>query len=137
MGAYNGVDDREPTSKEGTVNMRSQTSPRAKKLDKTKKLRVKNEPPTLEEAMLAAACMSDEVAQQIEIAAALLGIPLDTESIKALNAAKPRGNVVDITTRGGASRTIVVEKKRTIRAPVRPAAVAPRAFAGQLRLGRI
>ena len=117
--------------------MRSQTSPRAKKLDKTKKLRVKNEPPTLEEAMLAAACMSDEVAQQIEIAAALLGIPLDTESIKALNAAKPRGNVVDITTRGGASRTIVVEKKRTIRAPVRPAAVAPRAFAGQLRLGRI
>ena len=93
--------------------------------------------PTLEEAMLAAACMSDEVAQQIEIAAALLGIPLDTESIKALNAAKPRGNVVDITTRGGASRTIVVEKKRTIRAPVRPAATTPRAFAGQLRLGRI
>ena len=117
--------------------MRSQTIPRASKLDKAKKLRVKNEPPTLEEAMLAAAGMSDEPGQQLEIAASLLGMPLDNETIKALNAAKPRGNVVDISTRGGASRTIVVEKKRTIRAPVQPTAVAPRAFAGQLRLGRI
>ena len=117
--------------------MRSQTTSRANKLDKAKKLRVKNEPPTLEEAMLAAAGMSDEISQQLEIAASLLGMQLDTDTIKALNAAKPRGNVVDISTRGGASRTVVVEKKRTIRAAVRPAAVAPRAFAGQLRLGRI
>ncbi len=117
--------------------MRSQTSTRANKPDKMQKLRVKNEPPTLEEAMAAAACMSDEASQQLEIAASLLGLDLDADTIKALNAAKPRGNVVDISTRNGASRTVVVEKKRTIKAVARPAAVAPRAFAGQLRLGRI
>lgn len=117
--------------------MRSLATPRPRKASKNQKLRVKNEPPSLEEAMIAAACMSDEPAQQLEIAASLLGLPLDAETLKALNAAKPRGNVVDIATRGGASRTIVVEKKRSIRPMVRPAAVAPRAFAGQLRLGRI
>ena len=116
--------------------MRSQASSKAGiKAAKVRKLRVKNEPPTLEEAMMAAAGMSDEPTQQVEIAASLLGLPLDGETIKALSAAKPRGNVVDISTRGGASRTVVVERKRTIRPPVRPAAVAPRAFAGQLRLG--
>lgn len=87
--------------------------------------------------MLAAACISDEPGQQLEIAASLLGLELTPETVRALNAAKPRGNVVDISTRGGTSRTVVVEKKRTIRPPARTAAVAPRAFAGQLRLGRI
>jgi hypothetical protein len=116
--------------------MASPTRSKSKSV-KAPKLRVKNEPPTLEEAMAAAVGMSDEPAQQIEIAASLLGLPLDAETTKALNAVRPRGNVVDISTRSGASRTVVVEKKRTIRAPTRPASVAPRAFAGQLRLGRI
>lgn len=118
--------------------MRSQTPKRAARPDKSQKLRVKNEPPTLEEAMIAAVGMSDEPAMQLEIAASLLGLTLDAEAVKALNAAKPRGNVIDISTQGGAARTVVVEKKRTIRAPVsKPTAVVPRAFAGQLRLGRI
>jgi hypothetical protein len=81
--------------------------------------------------------MSDEPAQQVELAAMLLGIELTPDAIRALNAAKPRGNVVDISTRTGASRTVVVEKKRTVRPMARPAAVTPRAFAGQLRLGRL
>ena len=116
--------------------MRSQTIRRPAKADKNKKLRVKNEPPTLEEAMLAASCISDEPSQQLEIAASLMGLTLTAETTKALNAAKPRGNVVDISTRNGASRTVVVEKKRVIvRTLTRPAAGAPRAFAGQLRLG--
>lgn len=116
--------------------MRSQTIRRPAKADKNKKLRVKNEPPTLEEAMLAASCISDEPSQQIEIAATLMGLALTPETMKALHAAKPRGNVVDISTRNGASRTVVVEKKRVVVRPMtRPAAVAPRAFAGQLRLG--
>lgn len=119
--------------------MRSQpTMKRVPKSEWVPKLKVKNEPPTLEEAMLAAACMSDEPAQQLEIAASLLGLDLDSDTLKALNAAKPRGNVVDISTRGGTSRTVVVEKKRSIRPPARPAStVTPRAFSGQLRLGRI
>ena len=121
--------------------MRSQSALRPKgvakrgKAEKAPRLRVKNEPPTLAEAMAAAAGMSDEASQQIEIAAMLLGLPLDADTIKALQAVKPRGSIVDISTRSGASRTVVVEKKRTIRQPARPGAPAPRAFAGQLRLG--
>ena len=115
--------------------MRSQATRRPAKAAKSQKLRVKNEPPTLEEAMLAASYMSDELSQQLEIAAALMGLPLTAETTKALNAVKPRGNVVDISTRSGASRTVVVEKKRIVRTMVNPAPVAPRAFAGKLRLG--
>lgn len=120
--------------------MRSQSSQRViapGRNAKNQKLRVKNEPPSYEEAMIAAAGMSDEPAQQLELAAMLLGLPLTPETVKALNAAKPRGNVVDIATRGGASRTVVVEKKRVARTISRPATVAPRAFAGRLSLGRI
>lgn len=101
------------------------------------KLRVKNEPPTLEEAMVAAACITEEPAQQLEIAAELMGLTLDPTTAKALSAARPRGNVVDISVRGRTQRTVVVEKKRTIRTPAAPVTTTPRAFAGQLRLGRI
>lgn len=83
-------------------------------------LRVKNEPPSLEEAMIAAACMSDDVTQQIEIAASLLGMPLNDATTKALAAAKPRGNVVDITVHGRPQRSVVVEKKRIVRPMDRP-----------------
>ena len=118
--------------------MRSQIGKRAIIARKTVKMRVKNEPPTPEEAMLAAAGMSDEQAQQLEIAATLLGLELTPETVKALVAAKPRGNVVDIASRDGSSRTVVVEKKRSIKTPLaRPGSVTPRAFAGQLRLGRL
>lgn len=120
--------------------MRSHAAQRAAKpikKDKNQKLRVKNEPPSMEEAMIAAACMSDEPSQQLELAAMLLGLELTPDTVKALNAAKPRGNVVDISTRGGASRTVVVEKKRIARPVTRPVAVAPRAFAGRLSLSRL
>lgn len=118
--------------------MRSQANLKAKKPDKAQKLRVKNEPPTYEEAMLAAACITDEASQQVEIAAELLGLSLTPENVKALNAAKPRGNVVDIASRSGGSRTVVVEKKRSIRTAVpKLASITPRALAGQLKLGRI
>jgi hypothetical protein len=101
------------------------------------KLRVKNEPPGYAEAMVAAGGMSDDPAQQLELAAMLLGIALDPANIKALNAAKPRGNVVDISVRGGAQRTVVVEKRRAVRIPApRIGDIPVRAFGGQLRLSR-
>ncbi len=110
---------------------------RKKKPENTVKLRVKNEPPGYEEAMVAAFGMSDDPAQQLELAAMLLGIPLDAATIKSLNAAKPRGNVVDISVRGGAQRTVVVEKRRTVRVPApRIGDIPVRAFGGQLRLSR-
>jgi hypothetical protein len=107
------------------------------KTAKTPKLRVKNEPPTYVEAMLAASGMSDDLSQQVELAASLLGLDLTPDNIKALNAARPRGNVVDINVRGGAARTVVVEKKRQIRIPApRTGDIPVRAFGGQLRLSR-
>lgn len=110
-----------------------------KKPSKTdaKRLRVKNEPPSHEEAMAAAAGMSDDLDQQIELAATLLGLELNPQTIKLLSAARPRGNVVDITVRGGAARTVVVEKKRQIRIPApRVGDIPVRAFGGQLRLSK-
>lgn len=104
---------------------------------KAQKLRVKNEPPTYQEAMAAAAGMADEPDQQVELAAMLLGIDLTPDAVKALTAARPRGNVVDISVRGGAARTVVVEKKRQIRVPApRNGDIPVRAFGGQLRLSR-
>jgi hypothetical protein len=113
-------------------------STNAKKRNKqVPKLRVKNEPPTLAEAMMAAGGMSDDPGQQVEIAATLLGLSLDPATIKALSAAKPKGNVVDINVRGRPQRPVVVEKKRVVRPLTRPAEVTPRALSGQLRLSRI
>jgi hypothetical protein len=110
---------------------------KTRKAEPAPKLRVKNEPPTMEEAMLAASCMSDDVSQQIEIAASLLGLPLDAQTIKNLNAARPRGNVVDISVRGGPQRSVVVEKKRVIARPLdRPVTAPTRSVTGQLRLNR-
>jgi hypothetical protein len=110
---------------------------KTRKAEPAPKLRVKNEPPTLEEAMVAAGCMSDDPSQQVEIAASLLGMPLDAHTIKALNAVRPRGNVVDISVRGGAQRAVVVEKKRAIARPLeRLGAVPTRSVSGQLRLNR-
>lgn len=108
-----------------------------RKAEPAPKLRVKNEPPTLEEAMIAASGMTDDASQQIELAAVLLGLPLDAQTIKALNAVRPRGNVVDISVRGGAQRSVVVEKRRVVARPLdRPIAGATRSVSGQLRLNR-
>jgi hypothetical protein len=108
----------------------------SKRKEQLPKLRVKNEPPTLAEAMTAAGGMSDDANQQIEIAATLLGLPLEPATIKALAAAKPRGNVVDINVRGRPQRAVVVEKKRVVRSLTRPHDITPRALSGQ-RLSRI
>jgi hypothetical protein len=91
----------------------------------------------MEEAMVAASGMTDDASQQIELAAALLGMPLDAETIKGLNAVRPRGNVIDIAGRDGQQRAVVVEKKRVVVKPVdRPVAATGRTVSGQLRLNR-
>lgn len=109
---------------------------KARRKAPTPKLRVKIEPPSLEEAMVAAACISDDASQQLEIAASLMGLPLDDTSIKALAAARPRGNVIDISGRDGMQRAVVVEKKRVVRPLARPTVGAARQVTGQLRLNR-
>lgn len=98
---------------------------RGKARDKSAKLRVKKEPPTLEEAMFAAAGLTDDLDQQIEIAATLMGLPLEADAVKALKAARPRAKVVDMTSaRGKVGRAVLVERKRAPRSFSRPAQAA-------------
>ena len=72
--------------------------------------RVRKDPPTLEEALIAAESLTDDLAQRIEIAASLSGAPI--EEVKALaakqaNMARGRSTLV-----AGRNRAVVVEYKR-------------------------
>ena len=90
------------------------------------RLRVKNEPPSMEEALLAAECITTNRDEQIEIAATLLGLePTAEETIKALKAARPRGKTLEIAARGSRSparNVVVVERKSRSRALAKGAA---------------
>lgn len=83
--------------------------------------RVRHDPPTLEEAVIAAQGLSDELAEQIEIAAGFMALPIDVVRAEILKTAKPSltARVVVTPGREGAARTVVVERKPSRR--VRPA----------------
>jgi len=75
--------------------------------------RVRQEAPTLEEAITAAQGLSEELDVQAEIAAALMGLPYD-EVHAALLKTTPRKDLktsVVFTGPASAPRTIVVERK--------------------------
>ncbi len=76
--------------------------------------RVRHETPTLEEAIAAAQGLSDELNQQAEIAASLIGLPRDQVHTELLKVAPSRkGSIKSVAFAGLASapRTIVVERK--------------------------
>src|SRR5262245_19256143 len=73
------------------------------------KRRIKNEPPTLEDAIFAARGLTDNLQQQVDIAASLIGLPHEevraavlNQSAKQLTLVQPAG--------GRAQRTVVVER---------------------------
>ena len=92
--------------------------------------RVRREAPTLEEAIAAAQSLSDELDEQAEIAASLMGLPYDDVRSALLKTAPPRKDVKTSVVFAGppsAPRTIVVERKpsrRVISAADRPQRVA-------------
>jgi len=80
--------------------------------------RVRHEAPTLEEAIAAAQGLSDELNEQAEIAASLIGLPHYQVRTELLKAAPPRKGVVKSVAFAGQDstlRTIVVERKPTRR----------------------
>jgi hypothetical protein len=85
--------------------------------------RVRHDPPTLEEAMAAAQGLSDELDEQIEIAAGFMALPVDSVRAEVLKTAKPAkpARVVMAASREGAARTVIVERKPSRR--LRPSAV--------------
>ena len=81
--------------------------------------RVRQEAPTLAEAIAAAQGLSDELDEQAEIAAALIGLPTDQVRDELLKLApKRRDTIKSVVFTGPASapRTIVVERKPARRA---------------------
>ena len=76
--------------------------------------RVRRDEPTLEEAIVAAQGLSDELDEQAEIAASLMGLPWADVRAELLKAAQPRKDVAKsfaVTGPASAPRTVVVERK--------------------------
>jgi hypothetical protein len=76
--------------------------------------RVRNDPPTLAEAIAAARGLTDDVKQQVEIAASLMDLSPDEvrpEVLKAAAATRKDVSEVAYVGRSGAPRTVVVERK--------------------------
>lgn len=76
--------------------------------------RVRRDPPTLEEAIFAASGITDDLDSQAEIAASLMGMPL--EAVQAEVKKVARSTARTATTRviageQGAQRSIVVERR--------------------------
>ena len=76
--------------------------------------RVRHDPPTLDEAIFAAVGITDDQEAQAEIAAALMGMPLDAvrTEVKKLNRVTLRSNTTRVIAgEQGAQRSIVVERR--------------------------
>src|SRR3954447_25473728 len=84
--------------------------------------RVRQDPPTLEEAIFGVRGLADDVEEQIEIAAGLMEVS-GGERRRALKKTPPPRNqpTVAFTNRGGTERAVVVERKPTRRMMSRPA----------------
>ena len=87
-------------------------------------VRVRYDPPTLEEAVFAAQGLTEDLAEQAEIAAGLMDATI--EDVRPLvakaSARKAAGARLIISSRPGSQRTVVVERARVFR---RPGATSP------------
>ena len=93
-------------------------------------------PPTVGEAVAAARGLTDDLQEQIEIAASLMDLPPDQVRPEVLKAATSRkdANTVAFVGRAGAPRTVVVERVPS-RRPIAGKPVATKGLAGK-RIGR-
>jgi hypothetical protein len=84
--------------------------------------RVRHDPPTLEEAIFAARGLTDDVEEQVAIAAGLMELPLEDVRAAVKKSPTPRkpSATVAFTSRGGMHRSVVVEHKPSRRPANRP-----------------
>ena len=75
--------------------------------------RVRRDPPTLEEAIFAAAGITEDLNEQAEIAASLMGMPYDAvlAEVKKQSRANARATTRVIAGEQGAQRSVVVERR--------------------------
>ena len=81
--------------------------------------RVRRDPPTVEEAVLAAQGLTEELSEQIEIVASLMEVSADEARVAVLRMGQRKDvNRLTIAGRSGAPRAVVVER-RVVRRPLR------------------
>src|SRR5579863_3304410 len=75
--------------------------------------RVRRDPPTLEEAIFAAAGITDDLSEQAEIAASLMGLPIESVAaeVKKAGRSAARSSTRVIAGEQGAQRSVVVERR--------------------------
>jgi hypothetical protein len=76
--------------------------------------RVRRDPPTVEEAIFAAIGITDDPQAQAEIAASLMGMPIEAVQAEMKKAARPilgRSTTRVIAGEQGAQRSVVVERR--------------------------
>jgi hypothetical protein len=75
--------------------------------------RVRHDPPTLEEAIFAARGLTDDVEAQVEIAAGLMEAEPEVvrAALKKTPVPRKSNSTLAFTSRGGAERSVVVERK--------------------------
>ena len=75
--------------------------------------RVRRDPPTLDEAIFAAIGITDDQSEQAEIAAALMGVPVESvqAEVKKAGRTAARSSTRVIAGEPGAQRSIVVERR--------------------------
>ncbi|MDR3375012.1 MAG: hypothetical protein P4L98_14890 [Ancalomicrobiaceae bacterium] len=85
--------------------------------------RVRNDPPDLTEAVIAAQGLTDDPEGQAEIAAQLMDVPIETARAAVAklvaDARKPRTLTIRAPSRGGQTKAVVVETRRSFGKPVR------------------
>ena len=91
--------------------MRPLRKPRAK--GPLPPVRVRRDPPTLDEAVIAAQGLSHDLEQQVEIAAGLMGVTED-EARPFVAAARPKTHVAEGRLHGAAGAPRVVVLKRRV-----------------------
>jgi len=75
--------------------------------------RVRRDPPTLDEAIFAAIGITDDHEQQAEIAASLMGLPIESvqAEVKKVARTSARSSTRVIAGEQGAQRSVVVERR--------------------------
>jgi hypothetical protein len=85
--------------------------------------RVRRDPPTVEEAVLAAQGLTDQISEQVEIVASLMEVSSDEARGAVLRLSQRKDvNRLTIAGRSGVPRAVVVER-RTPRRPLRARSV--------------
>jgi hypothetical protein len=83
--------------------------------------RVRRDPPTVDDAVLAAQGLTEDLEGQIEIVAALMSVPADEARRAVLKMRRP-DSLRTIAGRGGIARAVVVERKSPRRVTAQPRA---------------